>query len=59
MFWVRAESNSLRADAKEDRKDLIYLTREIQDEGRNFREAIQAEIKDFHYQILQIQREIK
>lgn len=56
MFWVRQESNSLRSDAKEDRKDLIYLTREIQEEGRTFREAVMAEMKDFHYRLIEIER---
>ena len=56
MFWSRQEANSLRSDAKEDRKDLINLCREIQDEGRNFREALQTEIKDFHYRLLEIEK---
>lgn len=45
MFWVRTESNSLRTDAKEDRKDLINLVR-----------AIESEMKDFHYRLLEIER---
>lgn len=45
MFWVRTESNSLRSDAKEDRKDLINLVR-----------AIESEMKDFHYRLLEIER---
>lgn len=56
MFWVRQESNSLRNEAKEDRKDLINLCREIQEEGRNFREALQTEMKDFHYRLLEIEK---
>lgn len=56
MFWVRQESNSLRNEAKEDRKDLINLSREIQEEGRNFREALQMEMKDFHYRLIEIER---
>jgi len=45
MFWVRSESNSLREDAKEDRKDLLNLVR-----------AIENEMKDFHYRLLDIER---
>ena len=56
MFWVRQESNSLRNEAKEDRKDLINLCREIQEEGKNFREALQTEMKDFHYRLLEIEK---
>ena len=59
MFWSRQEANSLRAEAKEDRKDLIYLCREIQEEGRNFREVVQLEMKDFHHRLLEIERNRK
>lgn len=45
MFWVRSESNSLRNDAKEDRKDLLNLVR-----------AIEMEIKDFHYRLLELEK---
>ncbi len=45
MFWVRQESNTLRADAKEDRKDLLNLAR-----------AIENVMKDFHYRLLEIER---
>ena len=45
MFWVRQESNSLRNEAKEDRKDLINLVR-----------SIETEMKDFHYRLLEIEK---
>lgn len=45
MFWMRGEANSLRAEAKEDRKDLINLVR-----------SIENEMKDFHYRLLEIER---
>ena len=48
MFWVRQESNSLRTDAKEDRKDLLNLVR-----------AIENEMKDFHYRLLEIEKNRK
>ena len=48
MFWVRTESNSLRQDAKEDRKDLLTIVR-----------VIENEMKDFHYRLLEIERNRK
>lgn len=45
MFWVRQEANSLRAEAKEDRKDLMQISRNIE-----------TEMKDFHYRLLEIER---
>ena len=32
MFWVRAETNALRFEAKEDRKDLVQLVYAIKEE---------------------------
>lgn len=48
MFWVRTESNSLRQEAKEDRKDLVQLVY-----------AIQLEMKDFHNRLCQIEKNRK
>jgi len=48
MFWVRTESNSLRQEAKEDRKDLVQLVY-----------AIQLEMKDFHNLLCQIEKDRK
>lgn len=45
MFWVRSEGNSLRNEAKEDRRDLLNLVR-----------AVEIEIKDFHYRLLEIEK---
>ena len=45
MFWCRQEANSLRAEAKEDRKDLLQISRNIE-----------TEMKDFHYRLLEIDR---
>ena len=36
MFWVRQEANGLRADAKEDRKELLQISRNIELEMRDF-----------------------
>ena len=48
MFWVRSESNELRKEQKEDRKDLMQLVR-----------SIEIEMKDFHYRLLEIERSKK
>lgn len=45
MFWVRGESNDLRNQAREDRKDILNLIR-----------AIENEVKDFHYRMIEIER---
>lgn len=45
MFWSRTEANSLRAEAKEDRKDLLQISRNIE-----------IEMKDFHIRLLEIER---
>jgi hypothetical protein len=55
MFWVRSEANTLRAEAKEDRKDLIEI-------GRNLHLTtivIQQEIKDFHSRLYTIEKNKK
>ena len=59
MFWVRQESNALRADAKEDRKDLIQLVRSIELEVISFKSIVNDEMKDFHYKLIEIQRNRK
>jgi flagellar basal body-associated protein FliL len=46
MFWVRGESNALREEARQDRKDLLQISRNIENE-----------IRDFHYRLLDIERE--
>ena len=45
MFWVRSEGNVLRADQKEDRKELLQISRNIE-----------TEMKDFHYRLIEIER---
>jgi len=47
MFWSRTEANSLREEMKEDRKDLLQISRNIENEMR-----------DFHRQLLEIQRRV-
>mgnify|MGYP001564123725 CR=1 FL=1 len=48
MFWVRQESNELRKDAKEDRRDLVTIVR-----------AIENEMKDFHFRLIEIEKSRK
>lgn len=55
MFWVRSESNSLRAEAKEDRKDFLNLIEAIREDVR----AIQTEMKDFHFRLCAIEERNK
>lgn len=45
MFWCRGEANALRVDAKEDRRELIQISRNIE-----------MEMRDFHYRLLEIER---
>ncbi len=52
MFWVRSEGNILRADQKEDRKDLIQISRNLE----MTMISIQNEMKDFHQRLLDIER---
>ena len=52
MFWVRSEANSLRAEAKEDRKDLVQISRNLEIASIN----MQTEMKDFHHRLLEIEK---
>lgn len=45
MFWSRQEANSLRNEAKEDRKDILNLIR-----------SIETEVRDFHHRLLEIEK---
>ena len=55
MFWVRSESNSLRQEMKEDRKDMLQLTRNIE----SVIVAIKDEMKDFHNRLFKLEQERK
>jgi Flp pilus assembly protein TadB len=54
MFWMRSEANALRAEAKEDRKDLLQISRNLENAIQN----IQNEMKDFHRELLAIQKKV-
>lgn len=51
MFWSRTEANSLRAEQKEDRRELMQISRNLELTVT----AIQAEIKEFHRQMYELQ----
>lgn len=46
MFWVRQETTMLREEAKENRKDFIQISRNIE-----------FEMRDFHNKLIEIERE--
>lgn len=48
MFWVRQEANDLRSEQREDRKDLIQISRNIE-----------IEMQDFHAKLLEIEKNRK
>lgn len=45
MFWCRTEANSLRDQATMDRREIIDLIR-----------AIDGEVKDFHYRLIEVEK---
>ena len=55
MFWARSEGNELRKEIKEDRKDFLQLIRCIE----NSISEIKSENKDFHYKLLELERNKK
>lgn len=52
MFWTRSESNSLRNDAKEDRKYFMQISRNLE----NIIISIEKEMRDFHFRLLEIEK---
>lgn len=66
MFWCRQEANSLRAEAKEDRKGFSDLYRESErllsehrKEMNQISRNIELEMKDFHHRLIEIERSRK
>jgi hypothetical protein len=45
IYWTRTESNDLRNQAREDRKDILMLVR-----------AIETEMRDFHYRLIEVEK---
>ena len=52
MYWVRSESNSLREDSKEDRKNFLQLNRNIE----ILVGAMGQEMRDFHNRLVEIEK---
>jgi hypothetical protein len=51
MFWCRSEANSLRAEAKQDRKDMLQISRNLELAVA----GMQTEMKDFHNRLCAIE----
>ncbi len=51
MFWVRYEANDLRKDAKQDRSDMLQISRNLELTVN----AIQNEMRDFHTRLCLIE----
>ncbi len=47
MFWVRTESNGLRAEQSLDRKELLQISRNIE-----------IEMRDFHHQLVELAKRV-
>lgn len=58
FLWLRGEANSDRRKfdeiQREDRKDLLQISKNIE----NAIYAMQNEMKDFHYQLLEVKRKV-
>lgn len=55
MFWVKSESNMLQNVQREDRKDLLQISKNIE----NAIHEMHLENKDFHYRLLEIEKNRK
>lgn len=55
MFWVRSESNEIRKNQQEDRKDLMQVVRSLENFTKDNLIAIREEIKDFHGRLCAIE----
>lgn len=59
FLWLRSEANSDRRNMqeiqREDRKDLLQMGKNIE----SMVLAIESEIKDFHYRLLEIEKSRK
>lgn len=51
MFWCRSEANSLRSEAKQDRKDMLQISRNLEIAVS----GMQTEMKDFHNRLIAIE----
>lgn len=58
-LWNRAESRSDNRHMDNKLDATRDLVKAIHDDGRIFRETMAAEMKDFHYRLLEIERNKK
>lgn len=58
-FWNRSESRSDYRHMDNKLESTRALVQAIHDDGRTFREAMAAEMKDFHYRLIEIERSKK
>lgn len=50
MFWVRQETTMLREEAKENRKDFLQISRNLE----NVMVSMDREMKEFHSRLIDI-----
>jgi hypothetical protein len=55
IFWTRGESNSVRMELSQDRKDVVTLMNQIRLEIRDEIHAIRLEMRDFHTRLCTIE----
>jgi hypothetical protein len=53
MFWMRGESNGLRAETNALRKEFVLAVTQMKDAINEMK----LENKDFHFRLLEIERE--
>lgn len=51
-LWARSEANA-------DRRDLQNILKEMKNDSHDFKLAMQNEMKDFHYRLLEIEKNRK
>lgn len=56
-LWSRTESRNDYRHMDIKLESTRVLVQAIHDDGRTFREAMSSEMKDFHYRLLEIERE--
>jgi hypothetical protein len=57
MFWCRTETNAIKKDLSDESRSL---KKELSDESKSLREILnemRLENKDFHFRLLEIERE--
>lgn len=57
--WLKADTALNRSEAAADRRDMLNLMRAIEREGKEFRETMAQESKDFHGRLCAIEERRK